>query len=188
MQDYEGDGSTAGSFASFPCDSNPAPNSTWPNITSAILNPGPTLNPGGIGLATGIWSNGTVPSYTRSYAGTKTIVKPWMTTTYVCPAGSSETVAIIHSLSNGIPVTATSTVGAAGSTAAPSVVNVIYTTTINGVAATETSTSSISGAASGSSGLVGTSAPATFTGGASSLGGSLAAVGLGAVIAIVLLS
>lgn len=111
-----------------------------------------------------------------------------MTTTYVCPAGSSETVAIIHSLSNGIPVTATSTVSAAGYTATPSEVNVIYTTTVNGVAITKTSTSSVSRAASGSSGLVGTSTPATFTGGTSSLGGSLVAIGIGAVIAAVLLS
>ena len=175
-----GDGSTAGSFASFPCDSNPAPNATWSNITSAILNPAPTLNPGGIGLATGIWLNGT-----GSYGATKTIVKPWETTTYVCPAGSSETVAIIHSLSNGIPVTATSTLGAAGYAATPSVVNVIYTTTINGVATVETSTSSVAGSTSG--GLAVTSTPATFTGAAPSLGGSLAAVGFGAVIAAVLL-
>jgi hypothetical protein len=111
-----------------------------------------------------------------------------MTTTYVCPAGSSETVAIIHSLSNGVPVTATSTVGAAGYTASPSVVNVIYTTTINGVAVTKTSTSSGPGAASGSRGLVGTSTTVAFTGGASSLAGSLAAVGIGAVVAAVLLS
>jgi hypothetical protein len=134
--DYEGDGSTAGSYASFPCDSLPAPNATWTNITSSILHPAPTLNVGGIGLG----SDSGNASYVLSPA-TKTIVKPWKETIYVCPAGATETVAIIHSLSNGIPVTATSTVGAAGFSAMPTIVKVLYTTYVNGEISTVTSTS-----------------------------------------------
>ena len=174
LQDYAGDNSTAGNFLSYPCDTNIPPNSTWGNITSSILNPASTLNPSGLPLATGHYLNGT------SNPATKTIYKPWEVTTYVCPSGSTQTVAVIHSLSSGIPVTTTSTVGVSGYTATPSEVNVIYTTTISGTPVVKTSTSAI-----GKSGA--TSSPATFTGGASILGGSLTGVGIGAAVAAVLL-
>jgi hypothetical protein len=39
-------------------------------------------------------------------------VKPWFETKYTCPEGSSQTFAVIHSLSSGIPVTTTKSLGA----------------------------------------------------------------------------
>ncbi|KAH8592463.1 hypothetical protein B0O99DRAFT_238889 [Bisporella sp. PMI_857] len=113
--DYEGDGSTPGSFLKFPCDTSPAPNASFESITKEILNPPATLNPYSptrLPLATGLY-----PNATMSYNAVATVVKPWLQTTYVCPPGSSETLQVVHILSSGIPVTKTRTLGGYESTA-----------------------------------------------------------------------
>jgi len=119
--DYEGDDSVAGAFAKFPCDTSPAPNATLPEIVSSILNPASSLNPAGLPQATPIYGNGTIPKN----PAVATIVKPWYETIYVCPAGATSTLAIVHTLSGGIPVAVTKTVdtvpaGATVATAFPS--------------------------------------------------------------------
>jgi hypothetical protein len=138
--DYEGDGSKPGAWEGFPCDSNPAPNGSYSSISSAILNPGLARGLWFIARGGGAWGGG----------ATKTIVKPWLSTSFVCPEGASETVAIIHSLSNGVPVTATSTVGAAASQGSAvggteivgyaTQIEVGFTATISGSVVTGTST------------------------------------------------
>lgn len=188
--DYVGDGSKPGSFAKFPCDTSPAPNASLPDIQSSILSPAATLNPTGayatgLPLATGKWTNGSIPEVV------KTLVKPWFETTYVCPPGASETVALIHTLSEGVPITKTSTVGsvqtsgsengvlpqssASGATetgtpeqgvssqspSAPSAGNAAVADAVTTIRPYPTSGSSVAGGAS-ASGTV--SVPSTFTG------------------------
>ena len=179
--DYEGDRSTAGSFAKFPCDSSPAPNATLPEIIAAILNPPATLNPAGakdgagVPLATGIYGNGTRPVN----PAVATITKPWKATQYVCPPGSTETLQVIHSLSKGIPVTITKTVGQPGETGVPS-----------GEVGVEVNSAVLSYIADATSGVGGVSyatvtpLPSQFTGGAGRLIGGNALV-LGAIGALV---
>jgi len=210
--DYVGDGSKPGSFEKYPCDTTPKPVEALPGIKDQILNPPADLNsgknlntPGGPPLATGKWANGT-------YGGVVTVVKPWFQTSYVCPPGSSQTVAVIHSLSEGVPVTLTSTLGsqqtkgseyglsayspangkssdygneiAETSTGSGSV----YTTTVNGQAIVETSTPVGFAAASGVAGASGSlqTTPSAFTGDASRSGTVLLALG-GSLLAFVIL-
>ena len=114
--DYAGDGSTAGSFAKFPCDSSPSPNASFPSIVSCILSPDPTLNPTYLPLASPSASQLAAGKYVWSNASSTTpvvatMVKPWLETQYTWPESNSETVAFIHSLSNGIPVTITAALG-----------------------------------------------------------------------------
>jgi len=99
--DYEGDGSTAGAFGKFPCDSSPKPIIKLESIKEMILNPPKTLNPSvdsGSAVETGWYGNFS--------AGIDmvvvTIVKPWVETTYICPSSASETA---QSSSEGVPVT-----------------------------------------------------------------------------------
>ena len=167
--DYEGDRSTPGSFAKFPCDTSPAPNATLPEIISAILNPPTTLNPpgatigAGIPLAIGIYPNGTRPVN----PALATITKPWIATEYICPPGATETLQVIHSLSNGIPVSVTKTVGEPGQTGLPSGENgdvKYFTATPSGPDG------------SGGSQATGTPVPSQFTGGADKLMGMNAIV------------
>jgi len=178
--DYEGDRSTAGSFAKFPCDTSPAPNATLPEIINAILNPPTTLNPpgakdgAGVPVATGIYGNGTH----AVNPAVATITKPWKATVYTCPPGATETLQIIHSLSSGIPVQVTKTVGQPGETGVPSGENVV-SVAHNGAVSYLTPT------LSGSAGLGGSEATAApvsgeFTGGASRLMG-VNALMLGAI-------
>ncbi|KAG9247329.1 hypothetical protein BJ878DRAFT_477489 [Calycina marina] len=192
--DYVGDGSIAGSFANFPCNTSPAPNSTWTDIISSILNPAPTLNPSGttvgagIPLATGMYSNGSISSYVPNPA-IATIVKPWYQTAYVCPSGATETLQIIHTLdSSGTPVQFTKTVGAPGETGTPTVPAIsrgsgfaAFPTSGSGGNGSESSgleafpTSNSSGNGSESSGWKSSTATAPirvlFTGGAQRLSG-----------------
>jgi hypothetical protein len=118
-----------------------------------------------------LWSNATGGG-AWGWGATKTIVKPWLSTSFVCPEGASETVAIIHSLSNGVPVTATSTVGAVASQGSAvggteivgyaTQIEVGYTATISGSVVTGTST-------------VGAERTSTFVEGAASSGSSVSA-------------
>lgn len=182
--DYEGDRSIPGSFAKFPCNSSPAPNATLPEICDNILNPPPNLNPSGatngagVPLATGIYNNGSLPVN----PAVVTIVKPWKQTTYVCPPGATETLLIIHSLSNGIPVSVTKTVGQPGETGVPSYI----TSNRSGIAATGVPSyipSSPSGTAA-----TGAPSPSPFTGGAERLLGVNALIlgGIGAWVVYIM--
>jgi len=174
--DYEGDRSTPGSFAKFPCDTSPAPNATLPEIIAAILNPPVTLNPpgakdgAGIPLATGIYGNGT----RAANPAVATITKPWKATEYVCPPGATETLQVIHSLSNGIPVSITKTVGQPGQSGVPSGEKGVTSYVI----AAQTG--------SGGSSATTTPLPGQFTGGASRLlGGNVFMLGVfGALVYI----
>ena len=173
----------------FPCDSSPAPNSSYSSISSAILNPAPTLNPSGIPLATGIWSNGTYPTPVNSGPAVTTLVKPWLETVYTCPYGSSETVAVIHSLSNGIPVTSTSTLSGygGGATQAPNYGNGAVETfveTSNGLLVTGTKT--VGGVAATGAGVAATTTSA-FAGAGTAVKGSLGGVFAGLVVAVMVL-
>lgn len=182
--DYEGDRSTPGSFAKFPCDTSPAPNATLPEIISAILNPPTRLNPpgatigAGIPLATGIYANGTYPVN----PAVATITKPWIATEYICPPGATETLQVIHSLSNGIPVSVTKTVGQPGETGVPSGENRVSTGD-DEVVSYITASPSGSGGSSGSQ-ATGTPVPSLFTGGAERLMG-VNALMLSAISALV---